>query len=217
MITDIQAIDDWENKTAEVILAELLADRRTKFPIELGALLFTMNNRGMLTRLMYPDEDGIKWSGSVVTMLKFVRNSAPEFAPAINQWFSHITNDRNVSFDTSDAAFADLFDQIRQSFAGQTGMPTAADFDAMVDIGGGYRHAGVTLQQVTDAINSENQRIADDAQAVIDQAAAEVLRIRRGYVSVASQAAAAAAAGTAAEIVSAFSDALDAAIASEAE
>lgn len=156
LIDDIQAVDGYAEKEPAEIADALNADRRTIRKIDLGELLFLMNNRGMLTRLMYPDEDGIKWAGTVVNMVKHVRANAPQFAPTINQWFSHITNDRNTNFDTSDATYAASFQLIRSNFAGQTGMPTVADFDAIAGLGGGYRFNNVTAEQVTAALSARD-------------------------------------------------------------
>lgn len=130
------------------IVAVLQSTGLTARPIQLGDLLYTLNNRGMLIRLIRPADTGEKWAGSVVNMVLYLNASGtPEQAAAVNQWFSHITNDRNNLFDTTQVAFAAAFWSLAQAFGGQPTFPTAADFAAVADLGGGWRFAGLTAEQ----------------------------------------------------------------------
>ena len=144
-------------KTPAEIVAILQADIRTQKPIDLGQLLFVLNNRGMLVRLIRPADTGEKWSGTVVNMILYVNDQGdPQQAAAVNQWFSHITNDRNQKFDTTDPAFAGLVSLMKSTFGGQPGMPSVADFDAIFELGGGLKFASVTESEVQKVISQHN-------------------------------------------------------------
>jgi hypothetical protein len=130
------------------IVAALRATGVTARKISLADLLFTLNNRGMLVRLIRPADTGEKWSGTAVNMVLAINASGTqEQAFAVNQWFSHITNDRNQFFDTTEPAFATAFWALSQSVAGGPGMPSAADFSAVAALGGGWLFANLTVEQ----------------------------------------------------------------------
>lgn len=115
------------------------SDRRTVRAISLTELMHAMNFRGMLTRLIRPTDNGEKWAGTVVNMIAAVEAGGnSELNAAVHQWFSHITNDRNQTFDTTREDYANLFHAIRQAVADGDQMPTSADFDALIALGGGY-------------------------------------------------------------------------------
>jgi hypothetical protein len=136
--------------TDSEIVATLKNSGLTVSRITIADLLFTLNNRGMLVRLIRPTDTGEKWAGSVVNMVLALNATGdPADALAVNQWFSHITNDRNQFFDTTVPAFAGPFWALSQSMAGLVGMPTAADFQAIADLGGGWRFADLTVEQYT--------------------------------------------------------------------
>jgi hypothetical protein len=137
-----------DNTPAE-IAATLAADPRTARPVPLGDLMFVLNARGMLTRLIRPADTGEKWGGSVVNMILAVNDSGNiQAAGMVNQWFSHITNPNNRFFDTTEPVYSGQLAAMRASFADQPTMPTAADFDAIVELGGGLKYAGVTEADV---------------------------------------------------------------------
>ena len=120
----------------------------TRTPIDLGDLLYLLNNRGILTRLIRPADTGEKWSGTIVNMSNFVNDSSSPLAPFVNQWFSHITNDRNKVFRTTHPEFARLLATIKNAFADQPNMPTTADFEAIYGLGGGLKYPGITVEDV---------------------------------------------------------------------
>jgi len=147
-----------DGKTPTQIAAILQTDFRTVSVVSLNDLLFTLNNRGMLVRLIRPADTGEKWAGSVVNMILHVNtNGTAEEATAVNQWFSHITNDRNNTFDTTDATFAGLVGLMQATFGGQPTMPTVADFDAIFDLGGGRRFADTTPESVQALIDVQTK------------------------------------------------------------
>lgn len=129
-------------------VASLRATGLTLRPIDLDDLLFLLNNRGMLVRLIRPADTGEKWAGTVVNMvLALNTNGDPAQAAAVNQWFSHITNDRNNLFDTTQVAFSAPFWALSQALADLPGMPSAEDFAAVAALGGGWLFADLTVEQ----------------------------------------------------------------------
>jgi hypothetical protein len=129
-------------------VAALRASGVTAWKIALADLLFTLNNRGMVVRLIRPADTGEKWAGTVVNMVLALNASgSPEQAAAVNQWFSHITNDRNQFFDTTNPAFSAPFWALSQSVADGPGMPSSADFAAVAALGGGWLFADLTVEQ----------------------------------------------------------------------
>lgn len=129
-------------------VATLRATGMTARPIKLDELLFLLNNRGMLVRLIRPADTGEKWAGTVVNMVLALNASGdPLQAAAVNQWFSHITNDRNNLFDTTQAAFSGPFWALAQALAGVPTMPSAEDFAAVAALGGGWLFADLTIEQ----------------------------------------------------------------------
>ena len=134
----------------EEIVAALRATGLTERKIKLDDLLFLLNNRGMLVRLIRPVDTGEKWAGTAVNMVLAINaGGTKEQAFAVNQWFSHITNDRNEYFDTTLPEFAGVFWSLSQSVAGGEGMPSAEDFAAVAALGGGWLFADLTVEQFT--------------------------------------------------------------------
>jgi len=132
---------------AQIVLA-LKSTGLTASRIALGDLLFLLNNRGMLVRLIRPADTGEKWSGTVVNMvLAMDASGTPEQAFAVNQWFSHITNDRNQFFDTTVPEFSAPFWALSRSMADLPTMPSAFDFQAVADLGGGWLFSTLTLEE----------------------------------------------------------------------
>lgn len=179
--SDITSIDGYAAMTPQEIADALNAMPVTRTPIDLDYLLFLLNNRSMLVRLIRPADAGEKWTGTVVTMITYVNDNVPMMAGPVNQWFSHITNDRNRTFDTTIAEYGSQLKLLANQFGGQEGMPTADDFAAIVELGGGWRYDGVTAADVSDAIElarltnakalfGERMTVGGDADAVWSQA-----------------------------------------------
>jgi hypothetical protein len=146
------------------IVIALKSTGLTASRIALGDLLFLLNNRGMLVRLIRPVDTGEKWSGTVVNMVLAINASGtPEQAFAVNQWFSHITNDRNQFFDTTVPEFSAPFWALSRSMADLPTMPSALDFEAVANLGGGWLFSTLTLEEY------QSQKAA--AQAAISQQA----------------------------------------------
>ena len=150
----------------EIMLA-LRATGLTTNAIRLDDLLFVLNNRGMLIRLIRPADTGEKWAGTVVNMVLYLnQNGTPEQAAAVNQWFSHITNDRNNLFDTTRPEFAGAFWTLSRNFADLPGMPTSQDFEAVAALGGGWLYSTLTVEEI------QSQRAAYEAEQAADAASA---------------------------------------------
>jgi len=129
------------------IVAQLTACGLTARPIQLSELLFLLNFRGMLTKLVSNQTDE-KWTGTVLSMKAAqVAANQTESVASLDRWLSHITNPRNVTFDTTSPAHAAPFWAMRIAFGGVPTMPTLADFDAVADLGGGWLFATLTEQQ----------------------------------------------------------------------
>lgn len=126
------------------IVAQLQATGITASAIPLPDLLFLMNFRGMLTKLVSNQTDE-KWTGTVLAMkAALVALGQTEFVGALDRWLSHITNPQNLTFDTREPAHAAPFWGMRQALGDVASMPTIADFDAVADLGGGWLFATLT-------------------------------------------------------------------------
>jgi hypothetical protein len=117
----------------------------TARPIVLAELLFLLNFRGMLTKLVNNNSDE-KWSGTVLAMKAAIAADAVATAH-VDRWLSHITNPRNTHWDTTDSAYSAPFWAMAQAVAGGQGMPSAADFAAVAALGGGWLFADLTAEQ----------------------------------------------------------------------
>jgi hypothetical protein len=148
-----------EGQTPAQIATALQASGLTHRPIMLGDLLFLLSGRGMMVRLIRPVDSGEKWSGTLVNLINFCNDTEHPLAMPVNQFFSHITNDRNVRFDTTDPQYAGLFLAIVATFGGQPNMPTVEDFEAVADLGGGWKFSGVDEAAVQAAIALEGKRV----------------------------------------------------------
>lgn len=150
----------------------------TKNKIAIGDLLFLLSDRDMMVRLVRPADTGEKWSGSLINLILYVNSvGTPEQVTGVNKFFSHITNDRNTWFDTTNPNYSGPLLAMRTLFADQPTMPTSADFDALAGLGGGYVCG--TLEEFT------NQR--DEAEAVITRSAfdSEWAAVLNGGINVA--------------------------------
>jgi hypothetical protein len=147
------------------IVAALRSTGLTARSIVLSELLFLLNFRGMLTKLVSNNSDE-KWTGSVLAM-KGAIAADPAATAHVDRWLSHITNPRNTHWDTSDANYAGPFWALSQAVAGGQGMPSAEDFAAVAALGDGWLFADLTAEQFA------AERAAAEAQS-----AREALRSR---------------------------------------
>ena len=128
-------------------VALLKATGVTARSIVLSDLLFLLNFRGMLTKLVSNNSDE-KWSGTVLAMKAAIAGDAVATAH-VDRWLSHITNPRNTHWDTTDANYSAPFWAMAQAVAGGPGMPSVADFSAVANLGGGWLFADLTAEQFT--------------------------------------------------------------------
>lgn len=135
-------------------------------PINLTYLMELLNFRGMLRKT---DGQGgqERWQGTLQNLkAALVSLSLTDHITSYELWFSHVTNPRQVSWDTSQPQWATAFLAMENSFAGGDGMPSGEDFTAVVALGGGRPYASLTVESYGAL------RTAADA-AVIAQAAAD--------------------------------------------
>jgi len=157
------------------IVATLKATGVTARSIVLSELLFLLNFRGMLTKLVSNNADE-KWTGSVLAM-KAAIAADPVATAHVDRWLSHITNPRNTHWDTTDAAYSAPFWAMAQAVAGGPGMPSSADFAAVAALGGGWLFAGLTVEQFA------AQRTAHIADAEAAEAAQQAAAIRSARIA----------------------------------
>lgn len=119
--------------------ATLQAYGLTRNRIAIADLLFLLSSRGLMVRLIRPADTGEKWAGTLINMILYLdANGTADQVTAVGEFFSHITNDRNTWLDTTNPAYAAPLRAMRLAFSDQQGMPTSADFDAILALGGGY-------------------------------------------------------------------------------
>ena len=139
----------------------------TANPIRLDYLLEMLNFRGML-RKTDGSQGQERWVGSLQNLkAALVALNLTEKVQAYEMWFSHVTNPRQVTWDTRFPQWAAAFYAMELAFAGQPNMPSQADFDAVVSLGGGRPYLSTTVEQYA-AQRSAAQAAA--ALALIDQA-----------------------------------------------
>jgi hypothetical protein len=156
--------------TPQQIVDQLKATGLTARPILLANLLDKMNiPLGMLRRLPRQESDGSKWSGTAFNLILWINeNGSQGQKDAINSWFSHITNDRNETFDTSVVEYGSQFWALANTFGGQPTFPSFADFAAVADLGGGWLFADLTAEQyAADKTAYELQQAAQSALAAL--------------------------------------------------
>lgn len=144
--------------TPQEIVDQLKATGLTVRSIVLSDLLFLLNFRGMLTKIVSNNADE-KWTGTVLA-LKAAIAADPVATAHVDRWLSHITNPRNTHWDTTDVNYAAPFWALSQALGGVPGMPSVEDFAAVAALGGGWRFANLTVEQY----NSEKDAY-DAAQA----------------------------------------------------
>jgi hypothetical protein len=138
-------------------VAVLKSTGLTARPIVLADLLFLLNFRGMLTKLVSNNADE-KWTGTVLAM-KAVIAADPTATAHVDRWLSHITNPRNTHWDTTDANYSAPFWAMAQAVAGGQGMPSVDDFAAVAALGGGWLFADLTAEQFAAQRKSAESRL----------------------------------------------------------
>lgn len=141
----------------------------TERPIDIAELTFLLRDRSMLIKLTYEDPDTkMKWMGSIVSLIVLLRDQKHPGLTGVAKWFSHITDPRAETFDTTQALIAGEFNALRKSFAGMPSMPTVEDFDAITDLGGGHPFKGLTSGQLAKARSDFDKEISDRATADLE-------------------------------------------------
>ena len=156
-------------------VATLKATGVTARSIVLSDLLFLLNFRGMLTKLVSNNSDE-KWSGTVLAMKAAIAGDAVATAH-VDRWLSHITNPRNTHWDTTDANYAGAFWALSQAVAGVPTMPSVEDFAAVAALGGGWLFADLTVEQFA-AQRTASETLAEKTAALelVTNTAAEAAR-----------------------------------------
>ena len=157
------------------IVAALQATGVTARSIVLSELLFLLNFRGMLTKLVSNNADE-KWTGSVLAMKSAIA-ADPTATAHVDRWLSHITNPRNTHWDTTDASYSAPFWALSQAVAGGPGVPSVEDFAAVAALGSGWLFADLTAEQFAAQRESAAKQTALDLVAnTATEAAREELR-----------------------------------------
>lgn len=144
----------------------------TATPIRLDYLLEMLNFRGML-RKTDGSQGQERWVGSLQNLkAALVALNLTEKVQAYEMWFSHVTNPRQATWDTRFPQWAAAFYAMELAFADQPNMPSQADFDAVVALGGGRPYASLTDQQF-----AAQQAAAQQASTVAAGLAAVKARI----------------------------------------
>ncbi len=135
--------------TDQEVVDQLKASGVTQKAIDLTYLLELLNFRGMLRKTDGSAGDE-RWKGTLQNLKSaLIQLGLTEKVAAYEMWFSHVTNPRQLRWDTTKPSFAAPFWAMRQSFADQEGMPTTADFEAVASLGGGWLFANLTVEQFT--------------------------------------------------------------------
>lgn len=145
---------------AEIVL-QLQTTGVTHQPISLAYLMEMLNLRGMLRKT---DGSGgqERWVGTLQNLkAALVALEQTAAVTAYETWFSHVTNPRQVSWDTRLPEYAAGFWSMYRNFADVENMPTSADFFAIAALGGGWQFWTLTLEEY------QSQKTA--AQAAIAQ------------------------------------------------
>lgn len=131
------------------VAADIVATLQTLTaqPISLAYLMELLNFRGMLRKT--DGQNGQeRWIGTLPNLkAALIAMDQTASVAAYEMWFSHVTNPRQTSWDTSLPGYAASFAAMEAAFAGQENMPTQADFDAVVALGGGRPYASLTVEQ----------------------------------------------------------------------
>ena len=126
------------------IAATLKGFGLTVSPIVLSDLLFLLNFRGMLTKLVSNNADE-KWAGSVLAMKAALVSAGSDAVLHVDRWLSHITNPRNTHWDTTDPNYAKPFHDLFLVFD-QSGIFAEGDFEAIAALGGGWVYESLTTE-----------------------------------------------------------------------
>jgi len=164
------------------IVAALKATGVTVRKIDLAYLMELLNFRGMLRKT-----DGAagseRWVGTLQNLKSaLIAMNQTDAVTAYETWFSHVTNPRQTHWDTTQVAYAAGFWAMKQAFADGENMPSLADFAAVAGLGGGWKFAGLTVEEFAAQRISAEHLIAVTAIITATQAAATALRVKAGEI-----------------------------------
>lgn len=155
MTVTYDEIRDWHEAgdDAATIVSKFNAQGLTVRDIDLGELLFTMNFNGMLTKVVGGTTE--TWTGSVLDMKAAVAGDTTA-TTSINRWLSHITNHRNVRWETTNPEYSAPFYALYQAFNNppNESVFNVGDLDAIYALGGGRRET--TEAEVQLSIDSQS-------------------------------------------------------------
>lgn len=165
MIEAIKQINGYQSMTNQQIADTLKASGVTLQPINRASLMDLLNKLGVLRKITRLNQSA-KWQGSGLSMQAAIEASGNQaFVNAFDEWFSHITNPTNVSWDTTKATWSAAFWMMAQTFGDSPTMPSTDDFLAIAELGGGWVFADVTALQVGAALATDVTRQASDTLA----------------------------------------------------
>jgi hypothetical protein len=157
--------------------AEIVAKLQTVTagPISLAYLMELLNFRGMLRKT-----DGLngqeRWIGTLPNLkAALIALNQTASVAAYEMWFSHVTNPRQTSWDTTIPDYSAPFAAMKTAFADQEGMPTSADFAAVVDLGGGKPYENLTVEQY------QSQKTAAESEAAKDTLRTSLQALRQSF------------------------------------
>lgn len=152
----------------------------TAQPIRLEYLLELLNFRGMLRKTDGSGGDE-RWKGTLQNIKQaLVAASQDLLVSEYEMWFSHITNPRQLKWDTTIPEFAAGFRLMRDTFAGLQGMPTLEDFATVAALGGGW--LTITQEEYDQA---EKQKADQALEALIEQRITNAVALARERITVA--------------------------------
>lgn len=154
----------------------------TANPIRLDYLLEMLNFRGML-RKTDGSQGQERWVGTLQNLkAALIALNLTEKVTAYEMWFSHVTNPRQVTWDTRFPQWAAAFYAMELAFADQPNMPSQADFDAVVALGGGRPYKDLTTteyaaQRTAAASLAEKQAVVTACRTSINALASKVTAV----------------------------------------
>jgi hypothetical protein len=159
------------------IVAALKATGVTASSISLAYLMEMLNLRGMLRKT---DGSGgqERWVGTLQNLkAALVAMQLTDQVTAYEMWFSHVTNPRQTSWNTTLAEYAAGFWSMKLNFAGVENMPSDADFAAIAALGGGWLFADLTVEQFS------AQRAAAETEAATTAATNQLVAVFHAYLN----------------------------------
>jgi hypothetical protein len=138
--------------------------------INLAYLMELLNFRGMLRKT--DGQNGQeRWVGTLPNLkASLIALNQTDSVIAYEMWFSHVTNPRQINWDTTISEYAAPFAAMEAIFANQLGMPSSDDFAAVVALGGGRPYNNYTVEQFNiDKLSYENSERKKEIRTSFDE------------------------------------------------